>query len=605
MANKSNSATQTIDVPHGGGSLRGIGETFSPDPHTGTGNFAVPIATPPGRNGFQPQLSLTYSTGTGTGPFGLGWSLTIPAVSRKTSKGIPRYQPDDRLQESDTFVLSDDLVLIGTTREISRYRPRTEGLFSRIERHTTAETDHWEVRSKDGLVSLYGTPFTRRDDPAAVANPENRTDVFSWKLTKTVDPFGNTIQYEYERDAGDAEDHHWDQLYLKRIRYADYTQQGDDGRTVQGFLVSVRFVYEERPDPFSDHRAGFEIRTRMRCTRIEVRTHADRERLVRVYRLIYLDQRDVPIEQLPPNGSSLLSQVLVEGYDGDLREWLPPLEFGYTAFEPKERRYQPLGARGSRPERSLGHPDFELIDLFGNGLPTIVEVNEQVRYWRNRGEGGFDLVRTMQTAPAGVRLSESGVQLLDADGNGRPDLMVSEGLRAGYYPLTSARQWHDKGLVRYRAVPAINLDAPDVRLLDLDGDGVTDALRTGPQFELYYNDPEAGWSAVELRDRMDDEAFPNVSFEDPRIKLADLTGDGLHDILRAHDGWVEYWPYRGYGRWGGRVVMRDAPRFEDAALFPGVGFDPRRLLVGDVDGHPPLHPIEHRHRRPRAHGARD
>ncbi len=62
MANKSNPATQTISTPQGGGALHGIGETFSPDLHTGTGNFTVPIAMPPGRNGFQPQLSLIYST---------------------------------------------------------------------------------------------------------------------------------------------------------------------------------------------------------------------------------------------------------------------------------------------------------------------------------------------------------------------------------------------------------------------------------------------------------------------------------------------------------------------------------------------------------------
>ena len=190
----------------------------------------------------------------------------------------------------------------------------------------------------------------------------------------------------------------------------------------------------------------------------------------------------------------------------------------------------------------------------------------------------------MQAAPAGVRLSEPGVQLLDADGDGRSDLMLSDGLRTGYYPLTFAGEWREQGFVRHRAAPTINLDAPDVRLLDLDGDGVTDALRTGPQFELYYNDPEEGWSNVELRDRIADDDFPNVSFEDPRIKLADITGDGLQDIVRVHNGSIEYWPYRGYGRWGRRIIMGNAPRFEDAAFFPGVGFDPDRLLVGDVDG---------------------
>src|ERR687886_129541 len=101
MSNKSGISGQVISLPSGGGALRGIGETFSPDLFTGTGNFTVPIALPPGRNGFQPELSLVYSTGNGDGPFGLGWALSVPGVSRKTSKGVPLY--DD---SKDTFILS-------------------------------------------------------------------------------------------------------------------------------------------------------------------------------------------------------------------------------------------------------------------------------------------------------------------------------------------------------------------------------------------------------------------------------------------------------------------------------------------------------------------
>ena len=55
---------------------------------------------PPGRNGFQPRFNLVYSTGSGNGPFGLGWSLSVLGVTRKTSHGVPRY--DDA---SDTFIL--------------------------------------------------------------------------------------------------------------------------------------------------------------------------------------------------------------------------------------------------------------------------------------------------------------------------------------------------------------------------------------------------------------------------------------------------------------------------------------------------------------------
>ena len=585
MANKVNSTNQAITLPQGGGALHDIGETFSPDLHTGTGNFTVPIALPPGRNGFQPQLNLLYSSGNGNGPLGLGWSLSIPGVSRKTSRGIPRYA-----DERDTFLLSgaEDLVPIARAPGVTRYRPRTEGLFARIEHHKDAGTNHWEVRSKNGLLSVYGTPRSFLNDPAAIANPENRSEIFNWKLTETRDPFGNRIHYDYERDSGDTADHLWDQLCLRQISYVDYVDpQSNDER----FLVSVTFNYEVRPDPFSEFRAGFEIRTTRRCTSIEVRTHADRERLVRVYHLIYLDQRNVPIERLPLNGASLLSQVMVEGHDEEAQaprpnlELLPPLEFGYTMFEPTKRRYQPLtGPSGARPTRSLDHPKYELVDLFGNGLPNVLEFNEQVRYWRNRGDGRFDLMRTMDTAPAGVRLSDPGVQLLDANGNGRADLMVSDGLRKGFFPLTFDGQWNEVGFLPYRRAPTVDLDAPDVRLMDLDGDGVTDALRTGPRFEFYYNDPEEGWSNIEARVRILSDAFPDVSFEDPRVKLGDMTGDGLQDIVVIHNGRLEYWPYRGYGRWGRRVVMRNSPRFEYADFFPGPGFDPKRLLIGDIDG---------------------
>jgi hypothetical protein len=75
--------------------MRGIGETFAPDLHTGTGNFTVPLVLPPGRNGFQPDIELVYSTGHGNGPFGLGWSLSIPGIARKTTRGVPRYDGGD------------------------------------------------------------------------------------------------------------------------------------------------------------------------------------------------------------------------------------------------------------------------------------------------------------------------------------------------------------------------------------------------------------------------------------------------------------------------------------------------------------------------------
>ena len=93
------------------------------------------------------------------------------------------------------------------------------------------------------------------------------------------------------------------------------------------------------------------------------------------------------------------------------------------------------------PARSLANPDLELVDLFGNGLPDIFEMNGTVRYWRNLGGGQFDLPRPMRDAPAGLALADPGVQLIDADGDGRTDLLVTSETLSGYFPLRFGGLW--------------------------------------------------------------------------------------------------------------------------------------------------------------------
>jgi RHS repeat-associated protein len=574
--NKSGIASQVIAHPKGGGAIKGLGETFSPDLHTGTGNLSVPIAVPPGRVGIQPELTLVYSTGQGNGVFGQGWSLSVPGVSRDTAKSVPAYE-----DEQDVFLLSsaEQLVPVSSTPGAIRYRPRTEGLFARITHIQADQNDYWEVRSRNGLISLYGHPGQIGRDSAVVSHPEDSRRIFSWHLTQTVDALGNRIEYLYERELSRKEGpHRWDQLYLKTIRYGDYGHAED-----LQFMVTVDLMYESRLDPFSTYKAGFEIRTTRRCSRIEVSTHADVSRLTRAYNFIYLDQAEP--NAAPDNGVSLLHRIEVEGVDGDIREKLPPLEFGYTRFDPSRRIYQAMtGVAGSVPERSLAHPDFELADLFGRGLPDVVQIGDTARYWRNLGGGRLDVPRPIERLPVGTRLGDPGVQLADFDGDGQIDLLVSGNRFNGYIPLTVAGKNANGRFVEYAAAPPVPLSDPKLRLLDLDGDGITDALRTGAQFELYFHDRELGWTSVETRSRDDFDRFPDVYFGDPRVKLADMSGDGLQDIVYINSGTVDYWPYLGRGRWGHRISMRGRLGFPDASVFGGIGFDPRRLLLGDVDG---------------------
>ena len=555
-----NDASQTISLPKGGGALQGIGEKFSADLFTGTANFTVPINVPAGRNGFQPELSLGYSSGTGNGPFGLGWSLSVPGITRKSAKGIPRYD-DTR----DVFILSgaEDLVPVESGTNFTRYQPRTEGLFARITHHFGGvEGNYWKVESKDGLISIYGAN-SPTDGPATIVNPANTNQIFAWKLTKTTDSFGNIIQYRYVQDEA--------QLYLSEIRYVDH------GTTAApAFLVSIRFAYESRSDEFSDHRAGFVIRSRKRCSTLTVATQPGAELVSRTYSFIYAGDARAPHGVVPLNGTSLLSQIQVTGIDGVKRQDLPPLKFDYTRFVPKTQRFFPVTGP-ELPTESLAHPDRELVSLFGNGLLDILQMNGVVRYWRNLGNGKFDRPRSIANAPAGVELADSGVQLLDANGDGRADLVVSDQNLAGYFPLNLNGSWDSRSFQQYEFAPSFNLKDPEVRLIDLDGDGITDAVRSSNRFEFFFQDAKKGWHETLQVERGPIEVFPDVNFSDPRVKWADMTGDGMQDVVMVHGGRIDYWPSLGRGKWAPRVTMSRSPKLP-------LNYDPQRILIGDVDG---------------------
>ena len=229
----------------------------------------------------------------------------------------------------------------------------------------------------------------------------------------------------------------WDQLYLSTISYVDDVSGAGAAR----FLVAVTFDYEVRPDPFSEYRSGFEVRTTKRCTSITVTTHDRVDQRVRAYELRYSNDM--------PNGVSLLSAVRAVGYgDGGDSERLPPIQLGYSSFEPEGRRFEAV--TGDAPAGvPIGDASIELVDVSGNGLPDIVALDDAPRYWRNLGAARFDLPRTLSEVPAGVRLADPGVQLIDADGDGRVDLLTTTSTMAGYFPMRFGAVWSRRSFVPY------------------------------------------------------------------------------------------------------------------------------------------------------------
>jgi hypothetical protein len=277
--------------------------------------MSIPLPLPPGRGGFGPTLALQYSSGGGNGPYGIGWSLDAPAITRKTDKGLPRYLDDDRL--SDTFILSgaEDLVplLVETPAESGnwehpvavvegerreRFRPRVEGDFARIERVLRSGAKgqsgyYWQASTKDNVRSTFGW-----DESARIMRPGQPHIIFSWLLEETRDDRGNVIRYEYKAEDLDgvprwaAEAHRHDgrsavtaNRYLKRILYGNKAGVANPTSPAD-FHFEIVFDYgehdEEEPTPtdagtwavrqdaFSSYRAGFELRTYRLCRRVLV-----------------------------------------------------------------------------------------------------------------------------------------------------------------------------------------------------------------------------------------------------------------------------------------------------------------------------------------------
>lgn len=630
---------QAVSLPKGGGAIKGMGEKFAANPVTGTGSILVPIATSAGRSGFAPQLSISYDSGAGNGIFGLGWNLSLPSITRKTDKGLPRYQD---LEESDVFILSgaEDLAPVlktdGTVDEIIRdgyrvrkYRPRIEGLFARIERWTKLDSQevHWRSISKDNITTLYGKTRESR-----IENPSEPTHVFSWLICESYDDKGNAIRYEYKAENSEGVDtvqaHECNRTpesrsanrYIKRIKYGNRSRIVDDLTNID-WLFEVVFDYGEnhltnpkpddigqwsvRNDPFSSYRAGFEVRTYRLCQRVLMFHHfpeevgVGKDCLVRSTDFTYSYEEN-PTNVRNPIYSFLLSVTQtgyqrLEGLEGaPNKKSLPALEFTYSEANIDEtvRDINPASLE-NLPE-GLDGKRYQWVDLDGEGLSGILsEQGNEWFYKRNLSpvntvqtngskhvEAKFSPVELVASKP--VTALNNGAQFLDLAGDGQLDLVTLRSPTPGFYERTHNQDWQP--FVTFKSLPNLDWDNPNLKFIDLDGDGHSDILITEDNCFVWHQSlAEDGFAAAERvhHQSWDEEKEPHVVFFDSTqsIYLADMSGDGLTDIVRIRNGEVCYWANLGYGRFGAKVTMDNSPCFDNLDIF-----NQRRIVLADIDG---------------------
>ena len=627
-------APPSVSLPKGGGAIRDIGEKFSVSAATGTASLAIPVATSLGRAGFGPSLTLSYDSGSGNGPFGLGWKMAIPAITRKTDKGLPRYVDDP---DVDTFILAgaEDLVPIRAERDgrweqaparraeggrhylVQGYRPRVEGLFARIERWRDLDSGetHWRTITSANVTMIYGaTPAGR------VADPDDPSRVFSWLISATYDDTGNAAIYDYVPEDSTGVDTRLPNernrttrsrsasRYLKRIRYGNRDPWRPDVDMVRsthdhsgGWLFEVVFDYGDhrehsplpepdqawpvRSDPFSTYRPGFEVRTYRRCHRVLMFHHFPDEPGVGADCLV--SSTNLTYVSAGGSGMTTAASVTHTGYqrrDGGYHSAsLPPLELRYSPdvigtevreLSPEALANLPAGIDGTA---------YQWVDLDGEGLSGILARQGGAWYYKhNLGGGRFAPPQMLATQPA---MAGRGAQqqLLDLAGDGHLDVAELGGPMPGFYRRTEAGGWQP--FRPFLSSPNISWDDPDLRMVDLDGDGLADVLITGDDAFTWH--PSLGLDGFGdgrlafSTDPWSEERGPRVMLADPEqtIYLADMSGDGLSDLVRVRNGEVCYWPNTGFGRFGAKVTMDHSPWMDQ----PG-HFDQRRVRLGDIDG---------------------
>ncbi len=298
--------------------------------------------------------------------------------------------------------------------------------------------------------------------------------------------------------------------------------------------------------------------------------------------------------------ASFITSVTQSGYKHQhnetyLKKSLPPLEFGYSLadidetvhdVDPESLENLPYGPDGK---------NYQWVDLDGEGLSGVL--TEQAGGWfykRNmspvnlvrdngseRAEAKFAPVELVARKPSLAAVSSGQQQFLDLAGDGQLDLVELNGPTPGFYERTEDESWEP--FRPFVSLPNLAWGNQNLKFVDLTGDGHADILVTEDDvFTWYPSLAEEGFGPSEkVRQAFDEEKGPRLVFADgtQSIYLSDMSGDGLTDLVRIRNGEVCYWPNLGYGRFGAKVTMDNAPHFDYPELF-----DQKRIRLADIDG---------------------
>lgn len=625
-----NDKTLTVlppSLPKGGGSLQGMGETLTMGGPTGMATLTIPLPVTAGR-GYAPPLALGYSSLSGAGPLGRGWQIQAPAIRLRTSHGVPRYTKNDTFLSPDGEVLRVALtsqgkedsrvtrtlqgVTLAASWRVTRYQPRIVQDFSRFEywQPDTGNTERpfWVVFSANGEVSIWG-----KTAQARIANPADNSQIAEWLLEESVTPTGEHIAYQYraENDAQCDESEKTQHLlasaqrYLTQVNYGNITAQaslfaldktqpadnqwlfhlvldyGERGVTLKqppAYTAQQPDGWLLRPDSFSRFDYGFEVRTRRQCQQVLMfhRLEALAGRTV-ANEVPALIARQLYTYELKADGT-LLSSIQSVAYDeAGVAQTMPPLSFSYQPAE--EGSWSGWQAMPVLEKYNLQQP-YQLVDLYGEGIPGILYQDAPGAWWyrapeRDSAAGNPDAITydTLTPLPIIPSRQDAGM-LIDINGDGKLDWLVTSAGVNGFHSLSSDGQWSP--FVPVSALP-IEYFHPQAQLADLSGAGLPDLAMIGPNSVRLYANQRTGWQPAENVTQNAGIRLPLGTDERTLVAFADVLGSGQQHLVEVTSAGVRCWPNLGHGKFGSPISL---PGFS----VPEAEFNPEQVWLADTDG---------------------
>lgn len=580
---------------------------------TGQKSYTLTLPFQVGRT-LNPDLALRYGANTGNGPNGLSWSLDLPAISRKTSQGVPKYEPNDVMLAGGTE-LRPELTSQGKikaakrtrsnglhaeTYSVVRYIPRLESTFDRYEfwTPTDGKPGFWVVYGADGKQYCYGY-----NAASCLFDPDAPDHIAVWLLVEIMNTAGEHIFFEYKADDTDPDDRfdYRAQRYLRQICYCnktsspellcldhaqpqdldwllrmvvDYGERSTDPTVAPPFEVPDENAWTLRTDPLRTHRYGFEVGTRRLCRQFLMYNNIGSEKVL-VNRLL-LEHQTTPLRYNQLQAAHYMS------YDaqGEVEQF-PPLEYVYSDFV-LNTLPQPFLQLDHMPGLNDGQP-YHCVDLYGEGVPGFLCQYDGAWYYREplRGESGTDEIVygpwTLLPLIPNADNNKPAVQILtDLTGDGRLDWVVAQPGGSGYYTLNPDGIW---SLFKPFSQFPVEFFHWLAQMGDLSGDGLSSAALIGPKsVRVYANLREKGFASAQDVPYGPEDTLP--LFSNARSELvvfSNLSASDTVDLCRIRHDEIRCWQSLGYGRFDKGFKV-------DALPFKYGEFDANRVRIADLDG---------------------